>query len=65
MAVLGAVGGGLAGNQIEKNARKHVRYEIAVRLDDNTVRSFSQDQQPTWRNGDRVRIVNGQITALN
>jgi outer membrane lipoprotein SlyB len=64
MAVLGAVGGGLAGNQIEKNARKQVRYQVSVRFDDDTARTFTQDQQPTWRNGDRVRIVDGQITLL-
>jgi outer membrane lipoprotein SlyB len=64
MTVLGAVGGGLAGNQIEKNVRKQVRYQISVRLDDDTVRTFTQDQQPTWRDGDRVRIVEGKITLL-
>ncbi len=64
MTVLGALGGGLAGNQIEKNARKQVRYQISVRFDDDTARTFTQDQQPTWRNGDRVRIVDGQITLL-
>jgi outer membrane lipoprotein SlyB len=64
MTLLGAVGGGLAGNQIEKNARKQVRYQISVRLDDDTVRTFTQDQQPTWRDGDRVRIVEGKITLL-
>jgi outer membrane lipoprotein SlyB len=64
MTVLGAVGGGLAGNQIEKSARKQVRYQVSVRFDDDTLRTFTQDQQPTWRNGDRVRIVDGQITLL-
>jgi outer membrane lipoprotein SlyB len=65
MTVLGAVGGGLAGHQIEKNVRKKVHFDVVVRFDDGTSRTFSQEQAPAWRSGDRVRLVNGQLAALN
>ena len=65
MTVLGDVGGGLAGHQIEKNVRKKVHFDVVVRFDDGTSRTFSQEQAPAWRSGDRVRLVNGQLAALN
>jgi outer membrane lipoprotein SlyB len=63
--VVGAIGGGLAGNAIEKNAKKKVHYEIVVRFDDGNSKIFTQVEAPVWRNGDRVKVLNGQITALN
>lgn len=61
--VAGAVGGAVAGHQIEKSVRKTTRYEVTVRFEDGTTQVFSQDQQPTWRSGDRVKVVNGVIAA--
>jgi outer membrane lipoprotein SlyB len=63
--ILGAIGGSLAGNQIEKNVKKKVHYEIVVRFDDGSSKIFKQEQAPAWRNGDRVKVINGQIEALN
>ncbi|MGH8820764.1 MAG: glycine zipper 2TM domain-containing protein [Rhodoferax sp.] len=40
--ILGAVGGGFAGNAIEKNVRKTTVYEIAIRMDDGTVRHLER-----------------------
>lgn len=42
MTVLGAVGGGVAGNEIEKRARSETVYDITVRMDDGSTRSFRQ-----------------------
>jgi outer membrane lipoprotein SlyB len=64
MTLLGAVGGGFAGHEIEKNVRKKVRYQIVVRFDDGTSRTFTQDQAPSWRSGDRIRLRDGQLAAL-
>ncbi len=63
MTVLGAVGGALAGNQIEKNVNKTKSYAITVRLEDGTTRVLHEATQPTWRPGDRVRIVDGRLQA--
>ena len=63
--VLGAIGGGVAGNQIEKNVKKKVHYEIVVRFDDGSSKVFTQQPPLAWHNGDRVKVINGQIAALN
>lgn len=63
MTVIGAIAGGLGGNEIEKRVRKTVKYEVAVRMEDGSMRNFTFDQAPSWRDGDRVRVVNGQLVA--
>ena len=38
--ILGAVGGGWAGNEIEKRVKKETVYEVKVRMDDASTRTF-------------------------
>jgi len=59
--VLGAIGGGVAGNQIEKNVKKTVEYQVVIRYEDGTKGLFTQATPPSWRSGDKVRIINGVI----
>ena len=59
--VLGAIGGGFAGNQIEKNVRKTIEYQIIVRYEDGTKGVFTQATPPSWRAGDKVKVINGVI----
>jgi outer membrane lipoprotein SlyB len=47
MTVLGAIGGGLAGNEVEKRARSEKAYDVRVRMDDGTVRTLRQKSAPT------------------
>ncbi|MFC5459181.1 glycine zipper 2TM domain-containing protein [Massilia niabensis] len=61
--VAGAVGGAVVGNQVEGNMKATTTYEIRVRLDDGTLRTFSQSSAPQWSSGDRVRIVKGRLRA--
>jgi outer membrane lipoprotein SlyB len=61
--VAGAVGGAVVGNQVEGNMHATTSYEIRVRLDDGTLRTFHQGAQPSWRTGERVRIVKGHLRA--
>ncbi len=63
MTILGAAGGALAGNEIEKNVKKHYRYRVTVRMDDGSVRTVSQATAPAVAVGERVRIVNGAVVA--
>lgn len=44
--ILGAVGGGWAGNKIEKNVKKQTVYAVRVRMDDGSVRNFEQAAAP-------------------
>ena len=47
MTVLGAIGGGFAGNEIEKRSKSSTEYEVRVRMDDGTLRSFTSATAPT------------------
>jgi hypothetical protein len=44
--VLGAVGGGFAGNEIEKHVRTVTVYEVAVRMDNGTLRTAETKTAP-------------------
>jgi hypothetical protein len=44
--VLGAVGGGFAGNEIEKHVRTVTVYEVAVRMDNGTLRTVETKSAP-------------------
>ena len=63
MTVVGAVGGAVAGNEIEKRVKSTKRYEITVRFDDGTSRVFTEANAPSWRNGDKVKVINGVIQS--
>lgn len=59
--VLGAVGGAFAGNHIEKSTKENKRYDVTVRFEDGSTRTFSSDSPPAWHSGDRVRLQNGGL----
>ncbi len=59
--VLGAVGGAYAGNHIEKSTKESKRYDVTVRFEDGSSRTFSSDTPPAWHSGDRVRLQNGAL----
>ena len=44
--VLGAVGGGYVGHKVEERTRTHTVYQIAVRMEDGSVRRFTRAQPP-------------------
>lgn len=62
--VVGAAGGAVAGHLIEKKAREGKTFEIGVHFDDGSTRTFHQETHPSWKPGDRVRVVNGALTPL-
>ncbi|WP_151448941.1 glycine zipper 2TM domain-containing protein [Lacisediminimonas profundi] len=63
MTVVGAIGGAVAGNQIEGRVKTTQGYEIAVRLNDGSLRTVQQTAVPEWRPGERVRIVDGVVKS--
>jgi outer membrane lipoprotein SlyB len=63
MTLLGAAGGALAGNEIEKNVKKQYSFRVTVRMDDGSFRAISQSAAPTVAVGDRVRIAHGALVA--
>ncbi len=60
MTVVGAGAGAYAGHEVEKTMKKNVSYEIRVRMDDNSYRSF-QSAQPDVGVGQRVKVRDGQL----
>jgi outer membrane lipoprotein SlyB len=61
--ILGAVGGAFAGNHIEKSVKESKRYDVIVRFEDGSSRTFSSDTPPAWQSGDRVRLQNGGLAG--
>lgn len=61
--VAGAVGGGYAGNEVEKRTHTSTSYQVRVRMDNGESRTFPQQGADGWRVGDRVRVVNGELTS--
>lgn len=64
VTILGAAGGALLGNQIEKQTRATKVWEMTVRLDDGSTRTLKSEAQPVWRQGDRVRLLNGELQPV-
>ena len=60
--VAGAIGGGLAGNEIEKRKNSQMVYEVKVVMENGEVRIFKPKIAPDWRSGDKVKVVDGQLT---
>ena len=45
--LVAAIGGGLAGNEVEKNVRAETIYTVRVRMDDGTYRTVTQKTPAT------------------
>lgn len=58
--VAGAAGGAYVGNEVEKDARSHTVWKVAVDMDYGERRTFSLKARPGFAAGDRVRVDNGK-----
>lgn len=61
MTVLGAVGGGFAGNAVEKNMKAYTVYHVKVRMADGSQRSFTERTAPAV--GSRVVVEGSHLKA--
>lgn len=61
MTIIGTVGGGVAGHEAEKHLRATQQYEIDVRFDDGTSKTYVRQNPPAFKAGDRVRVKDGDI----
>ncbi|WP_447917314.1 glycine zipper 2TM domain-containing protein [Achromobacter aegrifaciens] len=64
LTVLGAVGGALAGREVERNIRQQqtvTHYELTVRMSDGSTRQFRSAQPFAFASGDHVRVENNQL----
>ena len=62
--VVGVAGGAVAGHLIEKQATSGKTFEIGVKFDDGTSKTFNQDSHPSWKAGDRVKLNNGALASI-
>jgi len=62
MTVLGAIGGGFAGNEVEKHARAVTVYRVRVRTDEGELRTIEQASAPAV--GQRVRIDGHKLRLI-
>ena len=63
MTVLGAIGGAMAGREVEQHQRTTSVYEIRIRMDDGGGRSVSRDQ--AYVVGQKVRVASDQLSLRN
>src|SRR5471030_2714223 len=63
MTILGALGGVLGGNAVEKHLRSTTYYSVRVHLESGKTRYFTYRQPPRFNQGQRVRIENGTLVA--
>jgi outer membrane lipoprotein SlyB len=63
MTVVGVLGGALAGNQIEKNVKSTTSYDVVVRMDNGSSHVVHEANQPSWRAGDHVKVIDGAIRS--
>ncbi|MFU2071447.1 glycine zipper 2TM domain-containing protein, partial [Bordetella hinzii] len=64
LTVLGAVGGALAGREVERNIRQQetvTQYELTVRMADGSKRLFHSAQPFAYGQGAQVRVENNQL----
>ena len=66
--ILGAVGGGWAGNEIEKRVKKETVYEVKVRMDNDSTRTFElagpvSAGAKVTAEGNSLRLADGTVVS--
>ncbi len=61
-ATTGSVIGSVAGGSAAAKASANLVWRVSVRFEDGIDRSFTVEQRPDYRPGDRVRVSNGVIS---
>ncbi|HVS26808.1 MAG TPA: hypothetical protein VHE58_05855 [Burkholderiales bacterium] len=57
-------GDAYAVHEVEKNVNKKITYQVKVRMNNGTYRVVSQQDQPVFRVGEKVKIVNGTVVQF-
>jgi outer membrane lipoprotein SlyB len=70
LTVLGAVGGAFAGNEIEKRARATTVYDVQVRMEDGSIRSFRRAEPiaagtKVQAEGTTLRVSGGAVRTAS
>lgn len=54
--IAGAAGGAYAGNTIEKNSNRELRFHVTVRMQDGRARMVTESSRPAYAVGEQVRV---------
>jgi outer membrane lipoprotein SlyB len=57
--IAGAAGGAYVGNTVEKNKNTKGYWQVTLRMDGGTTRTFRYTNQPSVQEGERVKLVDG------
>lgn len=57
--IAGAAGGAYVGNKVEQNKNTKTQWSVGIKMDSGQQRTFVYSNQPTVREGDRVKLVDG------
>jgi outer membrane lipoprotein SlyB len=57
--IAGAAGGAYVGNEVEKNKKTKAYWSVTIKMDDGPTRTFTYTNQPTVKEGERVKLVDG------
>src|SRR5258705_8252239 len=65
--IAGAGGGAYVGNKVEQNRNTKSHWEVTLKMDAGNTRTFTYSNQPTVREGERVKLVDGgkRLALLN
>ena len=61
--VIGAVGGAVAGREIEKRVRAGTVYDVVVKMDDASTRTIRFTNQPVFTAGSKVKVSGDTLVA--
>ena len=57
--IAGAAGGAYVGNKVEQNRNTKGHWEVTLKMDAGNTRTFTYSSQPTVKEGERVKLVDG------
>jgi outer membrane lipoprotein SlyB len=57
--VAGAAGGAYVGNKVEQNKNKKAYWTVTLKMDGGSTRTFTYSNQPSVKEGERVKLVDG------
>ncbi len=57
--IAGAAGGAYVGNKVEENKKTKSYWTVTIKMDDGPTRTFTYSNQPTVKEGERVKLVDG------
>lgn len=60
--VAGAGAGAYAGHQIEKNQGGSTSFDVVVKMENGSTRTFSFSSETSYKVGDKVKVVDGKLT---